>query len=106
MNFNIGSSVCNIAVSLIQKRNELDVELYINEDKELFHTLYIKKDEIEQKSGLIFDWREIPERKGSRIIICKDVDFDNKDSWNSQFEWLVDIMPKIKKVFKEYILKY
>lgn len=43
MNFNIGSSACNIAVSLIQKRNELDVELYINEDKELFHTLYSKK---------------------------------------------------------------
>lgn len=103
MNFNIGSSACNIAVSLIQKRNELDVELYINEDKELFHTLYDKKDEIEQKCGLIFDWRELPERKGSRIIICKDVDFDNKNSWNSQFEWLVDIMPKIKKVFKEYI---
>lgn len=103
MNFNIGSSACNIAVSLIQKRNELDVELYINEDKELFHTLYKKKDEIEQKSGLIFDWRELPERKGSRIIICKDVDFDNKDSWNTQFEWLVDVMPKIKKVFKEYI---
>lgn len=103
MNFNIGSSACNIAVSLIQKRNELDVELYINEDKELFHTLYNKKDEIEQKCGLIFDWRELPERKGSRIIICKDVDFDNKDSWNIQFEWLVDVMPKIKKVFKEYI---
>ena len=103
MNFNIGSSACNIAVSLIQKRNELAVELYINEDKELFHTLYNKRNEIEQKCGVIFDWRELPERKGSRIIICKDVDFDNKASWNSQFEWLVDIMPKMKKVFKEYI---
>ena len=54
-------------------------------------------------TSLIFDWRELPERKGSRIIICKDVDFDNKDSWDTQFEWLVDVMPKMKKVFKEYI---
>lgn len=31
MNFSVGSSACHIAVSQIQKRNELDVELYISE---------------------------------------------------------------------------
>ena len=36
MNFSVGSSACHIAVSQIQKRNELDVELYISEDKDLF----------------------------------------------------------------------
>lgn len=34
MNFSIGSSSCHIAVSQIQKRDELDVELYISEDKD------------------------------------------------------------------------
>ena len=62
MNFSVGSSACHIAVSQIQKRNELVVEIYISEDKELFHSLFDKKDAIEADAGLTFDWRELPER--------------------------------------------
>ena len=43
MDFSIGSSACHIAVS--QKRKAVDVELYINDDKELFVT-GLKKPEI------------------------------------------------------------
>lgn len=56
MNFSIGSSACHIAVSQIQKRNELDVELYIDEDKELFHSLFQNKAAIETDAHLSFDW--------------------------------------------------
>ena len=59
MNFSIGSSACHIAVSQIQKRDELDVELYINEDKELFNFLLSNKESIENETGLKFDWREL-----------------------------------------------
>ena len=45
MDFSIGSSACHIAVS--QKRKAVDVELYINDDKELFKSLFAYKDEIE-----------------------------------------------------------
>ena len=47
MDFSIGSSACHIAVSQIQKRKAVDVELYINDDKELFKSLFAHKDEIE-----------------------------------------------------------
>lgn len=63
MNFSIGSSSCYISVSQIQTRDELDVELHITEDKDLFHSLYSNRNEIETESGLTFDWRELPERK-------------------------------------------
>ncbi len=79
MNFSIGSSACHIAVSQIQKRDELDVELYINEDKELFHSLLQHKERIENEIGLTFDWRELPERKASRIIIEKKVHLSDKN---------------------------
>lgn len=46
---------CHIALSLIQKRNELDVELYISEGKELFYSLYQNKDALESDAGLTFD---------------------------------------------------
>lgn len=101
--FSVGSSACHIAVSQILKRNELYVELYINEDKELFHTLLENKKAIEDAAGLSFDWRELPERKASRIIIGKEADLSDKTQWNTQFDWLIDVMLKIKKSFKKYL---
>lgn len=71
MNFSLSSSACHIAVSQIKKRSELNVEIYIGDDKELFHSLFNKKDAIESNAGLNFDWRELPERKASRIVIEK-----------------------------------
>ena len=103
MNFSVGSSACHIAVSQIQKRNELVVEIYISEDKELFHSLFDKKDAIEADAGLTFDWRELPERKASRIVIEKGVTFGDKNQWNAQFDWIIDVMLKMKKAFKKYL---
>ena len=103
MNFSVGSSSCHIAVSQIQKRNELDVELYIPEDKELFQSLLQNKDAIENESGLQYDWRELPERKASRILISKSVDFGDKGQWGSQFTWIEDTMLRMKKAFKKHL---
>ena len=103
MNFSIGSSACHIGISQIQKRNELNVELYINDDKELFNFLFQNKDSIELDAGFSFDWRELPERKASRIVIEKCVCFDDKNQWTSQFEWLVQVMLNMKKAFKKYL---
>ena len=103
MNFSVGSSACHIAVSQIQKRNELDVELYIPEDKELFQSLLQNKDAIENESGLQYDWRELPERKASRIVITKSVDFGDKGQWGAQFAWIEETMLKMKKAFKKHL---
>lgn len=103
MDFSIGSSSCHISVTQIQKRNVIGVELYINDDKELFKELYSYKDEIEENTGLHFEWRELPERKASRIILEKCFDLDNKDKWIEQFDWVMDVCLKVKKVFKKYL---
>ena len=76
MDFSIGSSACHIAVSQIQKRKAVDVELYINDDKELFKSLFAHKDEIEKNMEMELEWKELPERKASRILIEKTVDLD------------------------------
>lgn len=103
LNFSIGSSACHIAVSQIKQRNELDVELYINDDTELYNSLYENKTDIELTSGLSFDWRELPDRKASRIVLKKSVQLENKNTWESQFEWLIDVMVKMKTTFNQYI---
>lgn len=103
MDLSIGSSDCHIAVSQIKKRNALDVEIYIHEDKNLFANLYAHKDVIENEIGFALEWKELPEKKASRIIIEKAVDLANKDMWNQQFEWIMDTCLKMKKAFKKYL---
>ena len=103
MDFSIGSSACHIGVSLIQKRNAITIELYINDDKALFHSLLAHRSEIETIMGVSLDWRELPERKASRILVEKSVEFENKDKWNEQFAYIMDICLKMRKAFKKYI---
>ena len=103
IDFGIGSSACHIAVLQIHKRNELVVEIYINDDMDLFHSLFDKKEAIENDAGLSFNWLELPERKASRIAIEKDVTFADKSQWNTQFDWIIDVVLKMKKAFKKYI---
>ena len=52
---------------------------------------------------MTFDWRELPERKASRIVIEKGVTFGDKSHWNAQFDWIIDVMLKMKNAFKKYL---
>lgn len=103
MNLPIGSSDCHIVIDQIQKRNELIVELYIDNDKELFHNLHDHKDEIEKDLGFSLDWRELPERKASRIITMEKAKLNNKDKWQEQFDWLIDTVLKMRAAFKKHL---
>ena len=103
MTFSIGSSSCNMALLQLHKRQALAVEFYIGNDKELFHSLYEHRMEIEAESGLKLDWRELPHRKASRILIEKKFELANNSQWNTQFEWAVDVMLRMKKAFKKHI---
>ena len=103
MDFSIGSSACHIAVSQIQKRKAVDVELYINDDKELFKSLFAHKDEIEKNMEMELEWKELPERKASRILIEKTVDLDDRSTWPEQFDYIMDTCIKMKRAFKRYL---
>ena len=52
---------------------------------------------------MTFDWRELSERKASRIVIEKKVNLSDKNQWNDQFDWLIEVMIRMKKVFKKYL---
>lgn len=103
MYLSIGSSTCKIGISQIQKRSSITIELYINDDKDLFRMLLSHKNEIETDMGISLDWRELPERKASRIIVEKTVELENKNKWNEQFAYITDICLKMKKAFKKLI---
>ena len=103
MDISVGSSACHIGYSQLIKRNTIVVELYINEDKQLFHSLLQHKETIEQEMGMMLDWRELPEKKASRILVEKSVNLADREQWNAQFEWIIDVALKMKKAFKKYL---
>lgn len=103
MTLSIGSSACHLDITMIQKRSENGVELYISDDKELYKQLFDKKDSIEKETGLMFDWQELPEKKASRIIVSNPADFDDASKWPEQFDWIMDTLIKMKKAFKKHI---
>lgn len=103
MDFSIGSSACHISVTQIQKRSAIGVELYINDDKELFKNLFAHREEIESDMGMVLDWRELPERKASRILVEKNVQLSNHEEWQEQFAYIMDVLLKMKKAFKKHL---
>ena len=103
MSFSIGSSACGMSILRLQQQSQVGVELYINDDKELFRSLYERKAEIEADVGAELDWRELPEKKASRILIKRDANLTDEQEWPQQFDWVMDKLVKMKKAFKKYI---
>ncbi len=103
MTMSVGSSACHININQIRKDNLIMVEWYISDDKELFHKFYSHKTEIETDMGMKLDWRELPDKKASRILISHVADFENKDKWTEQFDWIMDVALKMKKAFNKYL---
>ena len=75
-------------------------QIIINDIK---HIKIPNKDEIENSAGMTFDWRELPEKKASRIIIARQNDFLDQSKWNEQFDWIMESLIKMKKTFKKFI---
>lgn len=103
LNHYIDASGCHLSVLQVRKRSELNVELYIDDNKDLFRSLFRNKDKIEADAGLSFDWRELPDKKASRIIAVKTVDFDDRGQWAGQFDWAMDVLFRMKRAFKKYL---
>ena len=103
MTLSLGSSAYHLDILTLKNRNAVSVELYISDDKAIFQQLFQHKDEIEAEIGFALDWRELPDKKASRILIEKPVNLDDHDEWHSQFDWIIDTCIKFKKAFKKFI---
>ena len=50
-----------------------------------------------------YEWLELPEKKASVIKERKyNVDFEDKDKWNSIFDFYIDRLLRMKDVFVKY----
>ena len=102
-NISIGSSKAKFAATLKSKANQVAVEVYIYDSKELYHKVFAHKAEIESKLGLKLDWQELPDRKASRIILTHKGDFNNEQEVEKLIKWLCETADNFASVFPKYL---
>lgn len=108
--FSIGSSACNLALTVNTRTKELACELYIGDDKELFDFLNSQKSEIEKEMNLKLEWMRLPDnKKASRIKAAKrfDVIGDSDFSkYEDAFTWMQSTLEAFKKAFAKHLIAY
>lgn len=103
MSLSVGTSSCGLSILRLQQQSQVGVEFNVYSDKDLFRMLHGHKQEIEEEIGAELDWRELPEKKVSRILIKRDANLTDEQEWPQQFEWIMNKLVKMKKAFKKYI---
>lgn len=95
---------CHISVTLVNSDSFVGVELSIPNNKDLWDSLYEKKDEIESKIGFDLDWDRLEGKKASKIIHrIPELDFDNKDNYPQLMDDIIKKVVVMRDVFKKYI---
>lgn len=88
-------------------RQRIAVELYMSgpEAKAHYRALLAQREAIEQEMGASLDWRELPEKEASRILVIREKqDIEQRDQWPEQQAWLADMLEKMHKVFRPRVM--
>jgi len=102
-NISIGHSDAHIGLTVNSRENVFGAELYIPDKKELYAKLLEQKKAIEEELGETPKWMELPGKKASRIRIIVEGNLENKDNWESYFDWLLQKAEKLHSVFPKYL---
>jgi hypothetical protein len=104
LNISIGKTAVKITCVNKSLQNIFGVELYMYKEnaKEIFHALQAQKADIEIELGYELEWQLLEDKVASRIAIYKD-DFDIKqqDNWHIYNDWLAKHVCDFQFVFKQ-----
>jgi hypothetical protein len=99
----IGTSQAHLSGVINSVAKKVLVELYIHDDKEVFQKLFAKKDTIESQLGYALDWRELPNKKASRILMMQSADFRDESKQDELVQWVVKCVDEFTRVFRKYL---
>lgn len=101
-NFSIGTSLAHLSALLITREDKIGVEVQVKTEraKEIYADLIKDKQSIEERIGATLEWRELPDKKVSRILLFKPSDPYNETDWPVQFAWLRATLEKFDAVFR------
>ncbi len=100
----LGTSEAHVSINLVNKESVVCIDLYINDNKELFDSLYSKKDIIENDLGFKLIWDRLDNGKASRIKYkIKGLNYDNHSNYDELMNQVIDTAIKMRDTFKKYI---
>ena len=100
----IGTTRCHITVELVNKEGKVRVGLLIPDDKELYDTIYRQKEEIEESFLGKLTWDSLYTKKVSKIYTeIIGLDFSNHSNYHKLMEEVINIVVKMKSLWKDYI---
>lgn len=100
----VGSSEAHISITLVNKEGVIGVEFNIHNNKELFDDLYEKKDEIENQTGMKYNWERLDGKKASRIIYHIDgLNFNDHSNYKELIEKSISTAVVMRDVFRKYM---
>lgn len=88
-----------LSALLDSRKQTIGVEIYIADDNELYQHFLLQKQTIENSIGEALDWRELPNRKASRIVLRRIADIQNRKQWNEYFTWYCTVAEKMLAAF-------
>lgn len=100
----IGTSEAHISINLVNKDGVIVVELYIDDNKELFDKLIGNKDAIEGDLGKKLSWDRLDNRKACRIKYrIAGLNFDDHSNYDNLMNQVIDFTISMRDVFRKYI---
>lgn len=100
----IGSGEAHISITLVNKENKIGLEVYINDNKDLFDSLYEKKDIIQNELGYELEWNRLDGKKASRIIhYIPGLNFDDHSNYEELMNTAINDAVKMRGAFKKHI---
>lgn len=97
----LGTSEAHISITLVNKMKSIGIEVYINDNKELFDKLYSEAEAIQDELGFIMEWQRLDNKKASRIIYyISGLDFNNHENYDELINEVIDKVIIIRDSFR------
>lgn len=103
-NVAVGSSQCHISIDLVNKEHKIRVGVWIPDNKDLYDSLCLHKEEIESAMGTALSWDRLDDKKASMIYLyIPGLNFNKKDNYRALMDEVIDDVIKMRSAFKPFL---
>lgn len=100
----LGTSEAHLSITLVNQEGNICIDVYINDNKELFDNLLSQKEEIESKLGFPMVWERLDDRKASKIkYTIPGFSFNNEENHPDLMLEIINRIKIIRNVFSGYL---
>lgn len=103
-NVAIGSSEANISIDLVNKEHKIRIGLWINDNKDIFDSLFQQKSSIENALGIELEWHRLDDKKASYICTyVNGLNFKKQDNYPILMTQIIDVVSRMRTVFPQFL---